>query len=328
MCVSPAWVQIPTARRTSSLSPRAVKGVFLGLTLPLCSRSLYALINSKVVFSTDVVCLQSSDDMVSPRPSEASQEVLDTSEVMDISSAPPPASAFGFQSLSVPSSLRQSPRLLSQLHAAQPAVTLQLPPDQSPPASPHNPLKLHVGPAPAASTDSDSMPKLEWSTASESADTASELCSPGIDMEIDLPVSSGNVLTNPHTNPFLEDNMDSDDDAASCLPLQTSLNHLSTRVSKPTQRYGYVTYAPPSSADFSKHLSDILSRAPELHHALVANTGLFPDPKSIAEAPSHDRPDSTLWRLAIDNEFQSLIDKGVYAEALLPPGARLIGTRS
>ena len=93
------------------------------------------------------------------------------------------------------------------------------------------------------------------------------------------------------------------------------------------QRYGYVAYTPPSSADFSKQLSDISSRAPELHHALVAHTGLLPDPKSIAEALSHDGPDSTLWKLSIDDEFQSLIDKGVYAKVLLPPGARSIGTR-
>ena len=52
---SAAWVQIPAARCTTSLQPRAVKGVFLGLTLPLGSLSSYALVDGKVLVSTDVV---------------------------------------------------------------------------------------------------------------------------------------------------------------------------------------------------------------------------------------------------------------------------------
>ena len=60
---------------------------------------------------------------------------------------------------------------------------------------------------------------------------------------------------------------------------------------------------------------------------MTACTGVLPDPRTIAEAIDSQRPDATLWKIAIDNEFQSLVDKGVYAEALLPPGARALGTR-
>ena len=73
-------------------------------------------------------------------------------------------------------------------------------------------------------------------------------------------------------------------------------------------------------------MSSTVTDVPELHHALTANTGILSD-RSIAEAIDSSRPDAHLWQLAIANEFQSLIDKGVYSEALLPPGARAIGTR-
>ena len=60
---------------------------------------------------------------------------------------------------------------------------------------------------------------------------------------------------------------------------------------------------------------------------MTASTGILPDPRTIAEAISSQRPDATLWKIAIDNEFKSLVDKGVYAEAMLPPGAHALGTR-
>ena len=41
-----------------------------------------------------------------------------------------------------------------------------------------------------------------------------------------------------------------------------------------------------------------------------------------------NRPDAHLSQLALDNESQSLVDKGVYAEAFLPPGDRALGTRT
>ena len=64
-----------------------------------------------------------------------------------------------------------------------------------------------------------------------------------------------------------------------------------------------------------------------MHHALTASTSVYPDPRSIAEALQTCRPDAHLWQIATDIELQSLVDKGVYAEAILPPGARALGTR-
>ena len=71
------------------------KGVFLGLTLPLGSLSSYALIDGKVVVSTDVVCVSDSDSMVSPRPyGNVQDEIVDTElAVSPTASAPAPAQA-------------------------------------------------------------------------------------------------------------------------------------------------------------------------------------------------------------------------------------------
>ena len=41
---------------------RGVKGIFLGLTLPLGSKSIYALIDLKVFVSIHVVCLHQTDN--------------------------------------------------------------------------------------------------------------------------------------------------------------------------------------------------------------------------------------------------------------------------
>ena len=45
------------------------------------------------------------------------------------------------------------------------------------------------------------------------------------------------------------------------LPCQTSMNHRSTRIRQPPQRYGYAAYVSPSSAQFSQQLSGISSSA-------------------------------------------------------------------
>ena len=95
------------------------------------------------------------------------------------------------------------------------------------------------------------------------------------------------------------------------------------RASSP-ERYGYAAYVAPSHESFSKNLSSTVTDVPELHHAVAANSGILSDPRSIAEAIDTSRPDAHLWQMAIDNEFQSLIDKGVYSETLLPPGPRVL----
>ena len=70
-----AWVQTTAARRTPSLQSRAVKGIFLVLTLPLGFKSSYVLINSKEDVSTDVICLAPANTVLVSRLSDNMQAV-------------------------------------------------------------------------------------------------------------------------------------------------------------------------------------------------------------------------------------------------------------
>ena len=149
-------------------------------------------------------------------------------------------------------------------------------------------------------------------------------------MDIDLPVVSEDVSSEQHSNPLFDehDGIEQTSGVADTTSQpQTTVNHRGTRIRHQPVRFGYVTYVAPSLDKLTSDVSLLSANHPELHHAMTAHTGVLPDPRTIAEAIDSQRPDVTLWKIAIDNEFQSLVDKGVYAETVLPPGARALGTR-
>lgn len=332
----PAWVQTPEARRTSTMQARAVKGIFLGLTLPLGSRSSYALINNKVIVSTDVTCLCSSDKLAVSGPSDIMQDAEPL--LSGASPAPSPSSVPAIHATpSVPQlppvmGLRMSPstweRAAVDFIAAQTQAVRSVPevPTSAEVAPAHVPSRsTEIQPEQLSDTETtaDSMPSLMWSSSPDSLSPVSSVM-PG-----DLPVVSVDTISDSFTNPIFDEGREEVEEieVSSDVQLQTGANHRGSRVRNQPVRYGYAAYVAPSYESFSKNLLSIVASNPELHHALTASTGVLPDPRSIAEATNPGRPDSHLWQLAIDNEFQSLVDKGVYAEALLPPGAKALGTR-
>jgi transposase InsO family protein len=336
---TPAWVQIPAARRTSSLQPRAVKGIFLGLTLPLGSQSSYALVDGKVLVSTDVVCVYDSDSMVSPCHSGNMQ-----GNSVDADMTASPSSPSSSQAQSPPYQLRSlrfgltqparngtAERLINQLSATLPPTVVTV--SEPPPSSPADPLGLTVFDEPVTPVSShDSMPPLMYSpdVSETSSPALSDLSSPGLGMDAELPVISEETTSEPLTNPIFGEHDGLEETSGVNEPPdqpQTTMNHRGTRTRNQPVRYGYAAHVVPSVSILTDNVSKISAAHPELHFAMTASTGILPDPKTIAEALSSHRPDATLWRIAIDNEFQSLVDKGVYAEAILPPGARALGTR-
>ena len=62
-----------------------------------------------------------------------------------------------------------------------------------------------------------------------------------------------------------------------------------------------------------------------IHSPLGSSFDLSKEPSSYSEAIAH--PDASVWRAAMDRECQSLTDMGVFEEADLPPGERMIGLK-
>ena len=62
-----------------------MKDVFLGVTLPLASKSSVALINENAVVSTVVMCLQPTGNMVGSLPSNTVQDAFSSVEYLSLS---------------------------------------------------------------------------------------------------------------------------------------------------------------------------------------------------------------------------------------------------
>ena len=133
------------------------------------------------------------------------------------------------------------------------------------------------------------------------------------------------------------DSSDEDDE-----PMQTSLNHCSTRIRNPPDFYrahhkantaisiGDGTFDSKYAAfqlsfphpTVPVYMPDVSCDGTAQHSALLAS-----DPTSLSAATHHANPDAQLWSAAFDSEIASLRSKDVFTEVMLPRYARAIWTR-
>ena len=184
--VCPAWVRILAARRTSSLAPHAGKGIFLGLTLPLSSKSSYKLVNGKVIVSTDVMRLQAAENLFGPVHSDNLHDIPVSNDMSSSLAPAPNIQSLPFGLTLPPHSF--APQKLDAL-SIPPAPNPDQPNSNSPP--PLSPLDLHASDSPASSI---SMLALEWSSGSEHSSSSKILELSSIDnMEVVFPIKSANT---------------------------------------------------------------------------------------------------------------------------------------
>ena len=241
--------------------------------MPLGSRSSYALINGKVLKSTDVTCLSESDEIVVPGHLDSVQDMSDS---RPLGTSAPLASAVPVQTLvrlaSPVMGLTVSPRMWASAmqqgvaerqNAVLPETVVPAP--TASPAMPRPSWRLHDAVQEIEDTrsprvlrwldietdsDSDGPPPLMSSSSSLSS--IPELPSPP-SSELDLPIVSADTVSESFDNPIFEESameVDDVDVATSSVQLQTCANHRGTRVRTQTERHGYAAYIAPSHESF------------------------------------------------------------------------------
>ena len=140
----------------------------------------------------------------------------------------------------------------------------------------------------------------------------------------DLAVTSAHTLSDPLLNPVFEEDDDGLKVKVTCRKCSSKLSCIIAVLARASGQCEFrcAAYTAPAHSALSDELSNTVWTFAELHHALTASTGIPPDPGNIGEAMSLDYPDAKQWRLAMANEFQPVVDKGVYAKAILQPGTR------